>query len=124
MYLLFFFFFQAEDGIRDLYVTGVQTCALPISVVPSWDRAPIRPIERLPDSYSRGAAVTVSRIRRPSRPGSCPWRPRVPSAWSKKLFDLERAGQAGVQAGLDHRAVDPAAVAALYARHDSELVAG
>src|SRR6266576_5040127 len=27
----YFFFFQAEDGIRDLYVTGVQTCALPIS---------------------------------------------------------------------------------------------
>src|SRR2546430_15725284 len=26
-----FFFFQAEDGIRDLTVTGVQTCALPIS---------------------------------------------------------------------------------------------
>src|SRR5215471_19745451 len=28
--MFFFFFFQAEDGIRDLYVTGVQTCALPI----------------------------------------------------------------------------------------------
>src|SRR5699024_11668202 len=28
----FFFFFQAEDGIRDRNVTGVQTCALPISV--------------------------------------------------------------------------------------------
>src|SRR5260370_5885174 len=28
----FFFFFQAEDGIRDSSVTGVQTCALPISV--------------------------------------------------------------------------------------------
>src|SRR5205823_9906461 len=28
----FFFFFQAEDGIRDKLVTGVQTCALPISV--------------------------------------------------------------------------------------------
>src|SRR3989440_5532165 len=27
---LFLFFFQAEDGIRDLIVTGVQTCALPI----------------------------------------------------------------------------------------------
>src|SRR5204862_3084386 len=27
---IIFFFFQAEDGIRDLYVTGVQTCALPI----------------------------------------------------------------------------------------------
>jgi len=30
--LLFFFFFQAEDGIRDRDVTGVQTCALPISL--------------------------------------------------------------------------------------------
>src|SRR6266566_8840802 len=28
--MLFFFFFQAEDGIRDYKVTGVQTCALPI----------------------------------------------------------------------------------------------
>src|SRR3712207_4552515 len=30
--LFFFFFFQAEDGIRDIGVTGVQTCALPISI--------------------------------------------------------------------------------------------
>src|SRR3712207_7957431 len=30
-----FFFFQAEDGIRDIGVTGVQTCALPISPVGS-----------------------------------------------------------------------------------------
>src|SRR2546421_6381492 len=29
-FCLSFFFFQAEDGIRDLIVTGVQTCALPI----------------------------------------------------------------------------------------------
>src|SRR2546422_5095782 len=29
----FFFFFQAEDGIRDVAVTGVQTCALPISML-------------------------------------------------------------------------------------------
>src|SRR2546430_13183642 len=29
--MCFVFFFQAEDGIRDLTVTGVQTCALPIS---------------------------------------------------------------------------------------------
>src|SRR3989449_2732545 len=28
---LFFFFFQAEDGIRDVAVTGVQTCALPVA---------------------------------------------------------------------------------------------
>src|SRR2546421_8814646 len=33
--MLFFFFFQAEDGIRDLIVTGVQTCALPISPLAS-----------------------------------------------------------------------------------------
>src|SRR5258708_26788694 len=32
-YHSFFFFFQAEDGIRDDLVTGVQTCALPISGV-------------------------------------------------------------------------------------------
>src|SRR5438270_1364811 len=31
-FIFFFFFFQAEDGIRDLTVTGVQTCALPISL--------------------------------------------------------------------------------------------
>src|SRR5215216_7308005 len=31
--MYFFFFFQAEDGIRDDLVTGVQTCALPISLL-------------------------------------------------------------------------------------------
>src|SRR2546422_2183608 len=31
--VLVFFFFQAEDGIRDVAVTGVQTCALPISPI-------------------------------------------------------------------------------------------
>src|SRR2546422_6755322 len=34
-----FFFFQAEDGIRDVAVTGVQTCALPISTVTATARA-------------------------------------------------------------------------------------
>src|SRR5690349_23755497 len=38
------FIFQAEDGIRDLYVTGVQTCALPIS----------GPRGRLPDGNAGG----------------------------------------------------------------------
>src|SRR5438552_5868322 len=33
--MFFFFFFQAEDGIRDDLVTGVQTCALPIFVAPT-----------------------------------------------------------------------------------------
>src|SRR5256885_3382818 len=31
-HVILFFFFQAEDGIRDYKVTGVQTCALPISL--------------------------------------------------------------------------------------------
>src|SRR2546430_11175700 len=40
--ILRFFFFQAEDGIRDLTVTGVQTCALPISLQsPSATRPPL-----------------------------------------------------------------------------------
>ena len=34
----FVFFFQAEDGIRDRLVTGVQTCALPIWIQPDDDR--------------------------------------------------------------------------------------
>src|SRR5690349_24817677 len=52
---MFFFFFQAEDGIRDLYVTGVQTCALPIS-----RRGPGRtggpPRAALPGRRTRGPA--------------------------------------------------------------------
>src|SRR5690606_3627148 len=41
----YFFFFQAEDGIRDFHVTGVQTCALPISLIRC--RARIRGFGRL-----------------------------------------------------------------------------
>src|SRR2546429_7949527 len=40
---LFLFFFQAEDGIRDVAVTGVQTCALPISEA----QETVRQIEKL-----------------------------------------------------------------------------
>src|SRR2546430_3841332 len=45
-----FFFFQAEDGIRDLTVTGVQTCALPISVAlaPPWGASIMDMPTRLP----------------------------------------------------------------------------
>src|SRR6266511_3788957 len=44
VYFFFFFFFQAEDGIRDFHVTGVQTCALPISstCLRRWVRRPCR----------------------------------------------------------------------------------
>src|SRR2546430_4624872 len=55
---IFFFFFQAEDGIRDLTVTGVQTCALPI--------------------LSSSAAMTVSDVN-PCRTAFCRDR-RLPSS--------------------------------------------
>src|SRR2546430_4688275 len=43
-----FFFFQAEDGIRDLTVTGVQTCALPISIAADvHDASPPAPRHRI-----------------------------------------------------------------------------
>src|SRR5207247_5554844 len=48
----FFFFFQAEDGIRDPLVTGVQTCALPIS------QSRVEPacLERRAGTYSQRSA--------------------------------------------------------------------
>src|SRR5437016_10721141 len=70
---LFFFFFQAEDGIRDWSVTGVQTCALPIC----------KP--RLP--FSKGVQVRAVRISTENRlwpliygswgtvPYAIPWSP-------------------------------------------------
>src|SRR6266853_4699069 len=49
---MMYFFFQAEDGIRDLTVTGVQTCALPISAtirvngdLVALETAPLKPEE-------------------------------------------------------------------------------
>src|SRR5439155_14631540 len=70
--VVFFFFFQAEDGIRDGHVTGVQTCALPIWAagyvrVPDGDlgaHGPAR-VERV---AVRGAVVGgVGRIPREAR---------------------------------------------------------
>src|SRR5256886_9989534 len=51
-----FFFFQAEDGIRDLTVTGVQTCALPISPRPARKYQQLLPCARWP----RGSALRNS----------------------------------------------------------------
>src|SRR5207248_5506371 len=45
--MFLFFFFQAEDGIRDRTVTGVQTCALPI----------YGPLEGIEDVFGNGAGV-------------------------------------------------------------------
>src|SRR5256885_5035977 len=54
-----FFFFQAEDGIRDYKVTGVQTCALPICWMSSMTdiTEPNRIREQLSASYERFTIV-------------------------------------------------------------------
>src|SRR5437762_11011374 len=61
--MCYFFFFQAEDGIRDTSVTGVQTCALPIlvSLFFFWDmpgrfRLPVLPV------FMAFAGYTVARM--------------------------------------------------------------
>src|SRR5215217_3727075 len=61
--LFVFFFFQAEDGIRDIGVTGVQTCALPI--YPGRERVErargdqddARPLPREPDRRAAGGGA-------------------------------------------------------------------
>src|SRR5690606_40267524 len=55
------FFFQAEDGIRDFHVTGVQTCALPISISSSSRRV-------IPSgaSYWPGRSTCPERLNRPN----------------------------------------------------------
>src|SRR5437764_12065578 len=57
-----FFFFQAEDGIRDTSVTGVQTCALPIFVPP--ERTEAREAGLLAASCWPASPRHESRVRR------------------------------------------------------------
>src|SRR2546427_4720785 len=73
----FFFFFQAEDGIRDLTVTGVQTCALPISsgqtrpgsLTDTLSRQPGAPRRRTGPPYASSAGWFLS----PARPSGFLW---------------------------------------------------
>src|SRR3989442_2539476 len=58
---MFFFFFQAEDGIRDADVTGVQTCALPISGLSSPYEPPAGPALRV-DTGGESVQTSGTRI--------------------------------------------------------------
>src|SRR2546421_7884845 len=60
----FFFFFQAEDGIRDLIVTGVQTCALPIFGRIAAPREECMTVSRR--SFARLAAVGTAAVASPA----------------------------------------------------------
>src|SRR2546425_5067427 len=59
-YTRVFFFFQAEDGIRDKLVTGVQTCALPISEVPPQADEPKAPPRAREPATARRARDAVA----------------------------------------------------------------
>src|SRR5690606_39993235 len=65
-----YFFFQAEDGIRAFHVTGVQTCALPIS----------RAARRGATTRCRGTTARCRRARRASAPATS--YARSPSAYA------------------------------------------
>src|SRR5437588_6041763 len=78
-----FFFFQAEDGIRDHCVTGVQTCALPIFFVngtlgpPPWIVLPTGCGPKVP--LTKRSVTHPWAMRNPSRPpySNQPWLPIV-----------------------------------------------
>src|SRR5215471_16639995 len=73
--VVFFFFFQAEDGIRDLYVTGVQTCALPISLAflpAAWMLVPLACALLFVPGLSRAIGERLERLS---------FSPRARSAW-------------------------------------------
>src|SRR5437879_9391178 len=75
---MYVYFFQAEDGIRDTSVTGVQTCALPISrksrgLAPQPHLRRAAPVERGHDRHADGLGAPGARsrrraVRRPARP--------------------------------------------------------
>src|SRR5256885_6701486 len=58
--VLLLFFFQAEDGIRDYKVTGVQTCALPISAASRAE--PTREVERVPAAARLRLQIALIRV--------------------------------------------------------------
>src|SRR5256885_9241176 len=82
-------FLQAEDGIRDYKVTGVQTCALPISL-PDRDRADLRPLPpSRADQYRAapaGRAGVGARTAHP-RPRAPDRRRRGPRGGARRLPD-------------------------------------
>src|SRR5205807_3219620 len=65
-FFCFFFFFQAEDGIRDYKVTGVQTCALPIWVVYVEDRGADAVLAHMADVRVAAHDVDVHAVTAPA----------------------------------------------------------
>src|SRR2546430_13333143 len=96
VYFSVFFFFQAEDGIRDLTVTGVQTCALPIFSTAGLACAP-RPC-------TRPAKLRFERLRRGAE-----WRWRAQDVTRKKQSQKPHTEPAGMRHALSlHKGCSPA----------------
>src|SRR2546430_12929132 len=87
------FFFQAEDGIRDLTVTGVQTCALPILMGED-------PRSVLRRHFSRIAHVQIADVPGRHQPGT------GKQPISAFLSELDELGYAG-SVGLEYRPQGP-----------------
>src|SRR5438874_13646958 len=92
-----YFFFQAEDGIRDLYVTGVQTCALPISrqvaALARWPR-----LIRGADFYARIGGAIQCRLSGGGRLVAG----RAAGLWPQRRTRLEPRVGAGASWGACH----------------------
>src|SRR5690606_40881804 len=63
LFFIVFFFFQAEDGIRDFHVTGVQTCALPILMSVSMVVAPWRRLAQVARWKGQAPHTTTGEVR-------------------------------------------------------------
>src|SRR3712207_169328 len=80
---MFVFFFQAEDGIRDIGVTGVQTCALPIFPEESFER-----IREARDLHKEG--LGTESVRRQLREGGGPHTGELKKQLHELSENLER----------------------------------
>src|SRR2546430_5967737 len=80
-----FFFFQAEDGIRDLTVTGVQTCALPISVSSNVE---------FPDGNPSGPVRAENCPRMPESAASCTESSRAGASTASDSYNGSQIGRA------------------------------
>src|SRR5690606_39504336 len=88
------FFFQAEDGIRDFHVTGVQTCALPISCLLWTGGYPLRRREAAwthPESNGEGSNEPRSSPRTANRfPVGCRSTAHAPATADDQIRSEER----------------------------------
>src|SRR6266404_4829597 len=114
MRMFFFFFFQAEDGIRDKLVTGVQTCALPISPARS---ARCRSTLAKPRSSYGSRRSRANASSADTRPAATSSRSRCRRSLSIGAQPQQEIRRAGLEAGEVDGDVDVAELA--EARHDA-----